>query len=116
MNIDAHHNKGKIIQQDSRTFLFARNILLVTLLIELALIGFLTCFRYIQESLGLHELAPQYRQFFHIFEAFKIADAKPSIAPPQLAIPTALSTKASMAMGDQFQEEMEEGEEVSNFP
>lgn len=66
---------------------------------------------YIQESLGLHELAPQYRQFYHIFEAFKIADTKPAIPPPQLAIPTSLSTKLTPILGDQFQEEMEEADE-----
>ncbi|KAF5292351.1 hypothetical protein FQA39_LY03385 [Lamprigera yunnana] len=66
---------------------------------------------YIQESLGLHELAPQYRQFFHIFEAFKIADAKPLIPPPQLAIPTTLSSKSLPILGDQFQEEIEEADE-----
>ncbi|KAK4884011.1 hypothetical protein RN001_000282 [Aquatica leii] len=66
---------------------------------------------YIQETLGLHELAPQYRQFFHIFEAFKIADTKPLIPPPQLAIPTTLSSKSLPVLGDQFQEEMEEAEE-----
>lgn len=68
---------------------------------------------YIQESLGLHELAPQYRQFYHIFEAFKIADPKPNIAPPVLATPTALaSARAAMpTLGDQFQEEAEETDE-----
>ncbi|KAF5280867.1 hypothetical protein FQR65_LT03016 [Abscondita terminalis] len=66
---------------------------------------------YIQETLGLHELAPQYRQFFHIFEAFKIADTKPLIPPPQLAIPTTLSSKSLPVLGDQFQEENEELEE-----
>ncbi|KAB0796139.1 hypothetical protein PPYR_10200 [Photinus pyralis] len=66
---------------------------------------------YIQESLGLHELAPQYRQFFHIFEAFKIADTKPLIPPPQLATPTTLSNKTLPLLGDQFQEEMEEADE-----
>ncbi|GLV40176.1 Splicing factor 3b subunit 2 [Carabus blaptoides fortunei] len=68
---------------------------------------------YIQESLGLHELAPQYRQFYHIFEAFKIADPKPTIAPPILATPTALaSARAAMpTLGDQFQEEAEETDE-----
>lgn len=69
--------------------------------------------RYIQETLGLHELAPQYRQFYHIFEAFKIANNKPDIPPPTLAIPTSLSSKVPMAtLGDQFQEENEEGEDV----
>lgn len=72
-------------------------------------------YRYIQETLGLHELAPQYRQFFHIFEAFKIADPKPSIPPPQLAIPTALSSKTLPVLGDQFQEEAEEVDEVSTI-
>lgn len=71
---------------------------------------------YIQETLGLHELAPQYRQFYHIFEAFKIADNKPDIPPPTLAIPTSLSSKAVItALGDQFQEDMEESDEVCPF-
>lgn len=63
---------------------------------------------YIQESLGLHELAPQYRQFFHIFEAFKIADPMPTIAPPVLALPTSLSSKPIATVGDQFTEEATE--------
>lgn len=63
--------------------------------------------------MGLHELAPQYRQFFHIFEAFKIADQKPDIPPPMLAMPTSLTSKAPMMiLGDQFQEEMEDGDDV----
>ncbi|XP_017774411.1 PREDICTED: splicing factor 3B subunit 2 [Nicrophorus vespilloides] len=67
---------------------------------------------YIQETLGLHELAPQYRLFYQIFEAFKISDQKPDIPPPMLAIPTSLSTKTPiLAMGDQFQDEMEEGDD-----
>lgn len=61
----------------------------------------------------MHELAPQYRQFFHIFEAFKIADQKLDIPPPMLAMPTSLTSKAPMmVMGDQFQEENEEADEV----
>lgn len=68
---------------------------------------------YIQESLGLHELAPQYRQFFHIFEAFKIADPVLDIAPPILATPTSLASRVPIAaIGDQFtQEENEETDE-----
>ncbi|XP_065166974.1 splicing factor 3B subunit 2 [Atheta coriaria] len=70
---------------------------------------------YIQESLGLHELAPQYRQFFHIFEAFKIADRKNDIPPPMLAIPTALSTKMPVPiMGDQFQDEPDDDPDKKN--
>lgn len=69
--------------------------------------------RYIQETLGLHELAPQYRQFYHIFEAFKISDPVPNLPPPVLAMPTSLSSKASLGtMGDQFNDENEEGDEV----
>ncbi|CAG9813244.1 unnamed protein product [Phaedon cochleariae] len=49
---------------------------------------------YIQETIGLHELAPQYRQFYSIFESFKISDLKADIAPPVLALPTSLSSKA----------------------
>lgn len=68
---------------------------------------------YIQESLGLHELAPHYRQFYHIFEAFKIADPKPDIAPPVLATPTSLASRVPIqAIGDQFtSEETEEIDE-----
>ncbi|XP_018322749.1 splicing factor 3B subunit 2 [Agrilus planipennis] len=66
---------------------------------------------YIQESLRLHELAPQYRQFFHIFEAFKISDPIPDIAPPQLITPTLSGTKTSSVTGDQFQDEADENEE-----
>lgn len=51
--------------------------------------------RYVQETIGLHELAPQYRQFYSIFEAFKISDQKADIAPPILATPTSLSNKPS---------------------
>lgn len=51
------------------------------------------CFRYIPETIGLHELAPQYRQFYSIFESFKISEQKANIAPPVLAMPTALSSK-----------------------
>lgn len=43
-----------------------------------------------------------------------MADQKYDIPPPMLAMPTSLTSKApSMALGDQFQEEMEEGEDVS---
>lgn len=65
--------------------------------------------------MGLHELAPQYRQFYHIFEAFKIADHKPDIAPPILATPTSLASarQAVPTIGDQFQEENEDGDDVS---
>ncbi|XP_072386024.1 splicing factor 3B subunit 2 [Diabrotica undecimpunctata] len=48
---------------------------------------------YVQETIGLHELAPQYRQFYSIFESFKISDHKADIAPPTLALPTSLSSK-----------------------
>ncbi|KAL3287906.1 hypothetical protein HHI36_002364 [Cryptolaemus montrouzieri] len=68
---------------------------------------------YIQESIGLHELAPQYRQFYHIFEAFKITEQKSDLPPPVLATPTFLSSKvgASVIAGDQFQEDGEDGED-----
>ncbi|XP_076258581.1 splicing factor 3b subunit 2 [Rhynchophorus ferrugineus] len=46
---------------------------------------------YVQETIGLHELAPQYRQFYSIFEQFKISEAKSNIPPPVLATPTSLS-------------------------
>lgn len=62
----------------------------------------------------MHELAPQYRQFYSIFESFKISDQKSDLPPPMLATPTALSTKVmNSALGDEFQEENEEGDEVS---
>ncbi|CAG9766267.1 unnamed protein product [Ceutorhynchus assimilis] len=46
---------------------------------------------YVQERIGLHELAPQYRQFYSIFEQFKISDDKSNIPPPTLANITSLS-------------------------
>lgn len=55
---------------------------------------FIFNYRYVQETIGLHELAPQYRQFYSIFESFKISEQKADIAPPSLAIPTSLSSKA----------------------
>lgn len=67
---------------------------------------------YIQETLGLHEMAPQYRQFFHILEAFKISEPKADVPPPMLAIPLALSTKTPvLTIGDQFQDDMEDPED-----
>ncbi|XP_022917780.1 splicing factor 3B subunit 2 [Onthophagus taurus] len=67
---------------------------------------------YIQESLSLHEMAPQYRQFYHILEAFKISDPSPNIPPPMLAMPTALSSKSAIAtLGDQFNDDNEEGDD-----
>ncbi|KAJ8942650.1 hypothetical protein NQ318_013363 [Aromia moschata] len=65
---------------------------------------------YVQETIGLHELAPQYRQFYSIFESFKISDQKADIAPPMLATPTSLSSKAIMA-NDELFEDMEDAEE-----
>lgn len=67
-------------------------------------------FRYIPETIGLHELAPQYRQFYSIFESFKISEQKANIAPPVLAMPTALSSKTATDDMD----ENEDGEDVSN--
>lgn len=58
---------------------------------------------YVQETIGLHELAPQYRQFFSIFESFKISENKADIAPPTLAMPTSLSSKANLA-NDEFED------------
>lgn len=59
---------------------------------------------YIQETLGLHELAPMYRQFHKIFEAFKISDEKDVVAA---ATVTAGSSRipAISADDDQFQPE-----------
>lgn len=70
-------------------------------------------FRYVQESIGLHELAPQYRQFYSIFESFKISDQKADIAPPILALPTSLSSKAVPSADDM--DDMDESEEVRSF-
>ncbi|CAH1099622.1 unnamed protein product [Psylliodes chrysocephalus] len=64
---------------------------------------------YVQESIGLHELAPQYRQFYSIFESFKISDQKADIAPPILALPTSLSSKAVPSADDM--DDMDESEE-----
>ncbi|XP_056631921.1 splicing factor 3B subunit 2 [Diorhabda sublineata] len=55
---------------------------------------------YVQETIGLHELAPQYRQFYSIFESFKISEQKADIAPPTLAMPTSLSSKTALANDD----------------
>ncbi|CAH0552233.1 unnamed protein product [Brassicogethes aeneus] len=63
---------------------------------------------YVQESIGLHELAPQYRQFYSIFESFKISDQKSDLPPPMLATPTSLSSKLPSALGDDFQDENED--------
>lgn len=64
--------------------------------------------------MNLHELAPQYRQYYHILEAFKISEQKSDLPPPILATPTFLSSKAGiMAVSDQFQEDGEDGDEVS---
>lgn len=68
--------------------------------------------RYVQETIGLHELAPQYRQFYSIFESFKISDQKADIAPPMLATPTSLSSKAIMA-NDDLLEDIEDPDDVS---
>lgn len=70
---------------------------------------FLFC-RYVPETIGLHELAPQYRQFYSIFESFKISEQKANIAPPVLALPTALSSKTAPEDID----EMDDLEDVSN--
>lgn len=56
-------------------------------------------------------MAPQYRQFYSIFESFKISDQKAAIAPPVLALPTALSSKTAPEDTD----EMDDLEDVSYF-
>ncbi|RZC34517.1 splicing factor 3B subunit 2 [Asbolus verrucosus] len=67
---------------------------------------------YVQETISLHELAPQYRQFYSIFESFKISDQKQDIPPPVLATPTSLASKSILNnLGDHFQEEMEDLED-----
>ncbi|CAG9836253.1 unnamed protein product [Diabrotica balteata] len=66
---------------------------------------------YVQETIGLHELAPQYRQFYSIFESFKISDQKADIAPPTLALPTSLSSK-TVAVAEDV-DDMDDLEEVS---
>lgn len=38
-----------------------------------------SCFRYVQESIHFHELAPMYRQFHHVLEAFKITETPEDI-------------------------------------
>ncbi|KAJ8941676.1 hypothetical protein NQ314_010321 [Rhamnusium bicolor] len=65
---------------------------------------------YVQETIGLHELAPQYRQFYSIFESFKISDLKADIAPPMLATPTSLSSKA-LQLNDDLLEDIEDAED-----
>lgn len=67
---------------------------------------------YVQETIGLHELAPQYRQFYHILESFKISEQKSDLPPPTLATPTFLSSKAGLITpSDQFQEDGEDGDD-----
>ncbi|EFA06003.1 splicing factor 3B subunit 2 isoform X1 [Tribolium castaneum] len=67
---------------------------------------------YVQETISLLELAPQYRQFYSIFDVFKITDQKHDIPPPVLATPTSLSSKSMLnSIGDHFQEEMEDGDD-----
>lgn len=56
-------------------------------------------------------MAPQYRQFYSIFEAFKISDQKADIAPPILATPTSLSNKPNAANEDV--DDMNDLEDVS---
>ncbi|ERL93732.1 splicing factor 3B subunit 2 [Dendroctonus ponderosae] len=56
---------------------------------------------YVQEKIGLHELAPQYRQFYTIFEQFKISDERQNIPPPMLANITALSSQPKLLSDDQ---------------
>ncbi|XP_066253699.1 splicing factor 3B subunit 2 [Euwallacea similis] len=64
---------------------------------------------YVQERIGLHELAPQYRQFYSIFEQFKISDEKSNIPPPTLANITSLSGQSKFA--DDPNDDMEDMEE-----
>ncbi|CAG9857401.1 unnamed protein product [Phyllotreta striolata] len=68
---------------------------------------------YIQETIGLHELAPQYRQFYSIFESFKISDHKADIAPPVLALPTSLSSK-TLPIGDDMDEDDSEDKKLDD--
>ncbi|XP_050305911.1 splicing factor 3B subunit 2 [Anthonomus grandis grandis] len=63
---------------------------------------------YVQERIGLHELAPQYRQFYSIFEQFKISEEKSNIPPPTLANITSL---ASQMKNDDDHDDMEDSEE-----
>lgn len=70
-------------------------------------------FRYVQEKIGLHELAPQYRQFYTIFEQFKISDERSNIPPPMLANITSLSSQPKHSLDDDMDEDNEEFEEVS---
>lgn len=55
-------------------------------------------------------MAPQYRQFYSIFESFKISEQKANIAPPVLALPTTLSCKTT----PEDAEDNEDFDEVSN--
>lgn len=61
------------------------------------------------ETIGLHELAPQYRQFYSIFESFKISEQKANIAPPVLAMPTTLASKTT----PEDMDDMDDMEDVS---
>lgn len=60
----------------------------------------LHCFRYIQESIHFHELAPMYRQFHHILESFKITEKAEEIKEEK-DVPKA-TTKLLEKVQDQF--------------
>ncbi|XP_060527619.1 splicing factor 3B subunit 2 [Cylas formicarius] len=64
-----------------------------------------TDIEYVQETIGLHELAPQYRQFYSILQSFKMSEQKADIPPPVLAIPTSLSGAAKPMIGDDMMNE-----------
>lgn len=81
-------------------------------------------YRYIQETLGLHQLEPMYRQFARIFETFRISEPeqKPPDLTKELAAAAALGAKSNpMALRkvpkltDEYEDDdmEEETEEVS---
>ncbi|KAL1513612.1 hypothetical protein ABEB36_003003 [Hypothenemus hampei] len=63
---------------------------------------------YVQEKIGLHELAPQYRQYYSIFEQFKISNEKSNIPPPALANITSLTSQPKFITGNELNDDNEE--------
>ena len=53
-----------------------------------------------------------YRQFYHVFEAFRIPEYKSGIAPPTLATPTSLASRPTPYPLDKFQDDIDSNQEV----
>lgn len=86
---------------------------------------YLFVFRYIQETLGLHQLDPMYRQFARIFETFRISEPeKPPDLSKEFAQAQALGAKQPNSsqnlkkvpkLPDEYDEEEVDEIEVSHF-